>query len=202
MTTDQTAYVEVLARLLCAADGHVYGDDHPTWQQLSAEPGGRVQDDYRKAARWLAARLTVSSVGQAPATSQTALIALGAEAIRAAACPGSDCPHTEEECAEQRIQPAAWERGVLSEVYGRPEWFADAVLAVLPAPVDRAAVARIRGLHQQYRFAGDDTTDYCAHCNQISGGWIPWPCPTIRALDGEQPVVVEQPDTQTPEARP
>jgi hypothetical protein len=84
----------------------------------------------------------VSSVGQAPAPDRTALVALGAEAIRAAACPGSDCPHTEEECAEQRIQPAAWERGVLSEVYGRPEWFADAVLAVLPAPADRTAVLR------------------------------------------------------------
>ncbi|MFC8832323.1 hypothetical protein ACFT8V_03875 [Streptomyces griseoincarnatus] len=49
---------------------------------------------------------------------------------------------------------------------------------------DRAAVARVRALHQQYRFAGDDTQDYCAHCNQISGGWVPWPCPTVRALDG------------------
>lgn len=57
--TDDTAYVEVFARMLCAADAHVYGDDHPTWQQLSAEPGGRVQDDYRKAARWLVPRMTV-----------------------------------------------------------------------------------------------------------------------------------------------
>ncbi|MGA4942157.1 hypothetical protein [Streptomyces cinereoruber] len=46
-------------------------------------------------------------------------------------------------------------------------------------------MARVRALHQQYRFAGDDTTDYCAHCNQISGGWIPWPCPTIAALEGD-----------------
>ena len=62
-----------------------------------------------------------------------------ADAIRAAACPGNDCPLSEADCSEQRIQPAAWERGVLSEVYGRPEWFADAVLAVLPDPTDRAA---------------------------------------------------------------
>lgn len=80
--------------------------------------------------------------GQAPATDRAALVELGADAIREAACPGSNCPHTEEECAEKRIQPAAWERGVLSEVYGRPEWFADAVLTVLPAPTDRAAALR------------------------------------------------------------
>ncbi|MFK3734044.1 hypothetical protein ACI2LJ_27685 [Streptomyces sp. NPDC088090] len=48
----------------------------------------------------------------------------------------------------------------------------------------QAAIARVRALHEQYRFGGDETTDYCAHCNQISGGWVPYPCPTLRALDG------------------
>ncbi|MDX3637803.1 hypothetical protein PV728_48045 [Streptomyces europaeiscabiei] len=81
-------------------------------------------------------------VAAPPTTEQTALRERIADAIRAAACPGSDCPLTEAECSEQRIQPAAWERGVLSEVYGRPEWFADVVLAVLPAPADRAATLR------------------------------------------------------------
>ncbi|MGP3737948.1 hypothetical protein ACTWJ9_33095 (plasmid) [Streptomyces sp. GDS52] len=57
--TDATAYVEVLARLLCAADVHVHGGDHPSWQQLPTR-SGRGQDDYRKAARWLADRLTVT----------------------------------------------------------------------------------------------------------------------------------------------
>ena len=57
---DPTAYVEVLARLLCAADVHVHGDDHPTWQQLVGEPGQSIRDDYRKAAGWLASRLTVT----------------------------------------------------------------------------------------------------------------------------------------------
>jgi hypothetical protein len=56
-----------------------------------------------------------------------------ADAIRAAACPGNDCTLTEADCAEQRIQPAAWERGVLSEVYGRPEQFADVLADLLPA---------------------------------------------------------------------
>lgn len=46
-----------------------------------------------------------------------------------------------------------------------------------------ASVARVRGLHMQYR-AGSDTTDYCAHCNSLSGQWVPWPCPTIQAVDG------------------
>jgi hypothetical protein len=54
---EQTAAVEGWARMLCAADVHVNDGDHPTWQQLSAMPGG--QDEYRKAARWLLPRLTV-----------------------------------------------------------------------------------------------------------------------------------------------
>jgi hypothetical protein len=54
-----------------------------------------------------------------------------------------------------------------------------------PQPA-RGQVARVRALHQQYRFAGDDSTDYCAHCNQISGGWVPWPCPTVQALSGDR----------------
>lgn len=58
---------------------------------------------------------------------------------------------------------------------------------------DQRAVARVRALHRPYRFAGDDSTDYCAHCNQISGGWVPWRCPTIAALDGEQPGPREAP---------
>ncbi|WP_318201091.1 hypothetical protein [Streptomyces sp. SCL15-4] len=69
---------------------------------------------------------------------------------------------------------------------GTRQAIAEHLAAVLPAPDQQTAAARVRALHQQYRFAGDDTTDYCAHCNQISGGWIPWPCPTVQALDGER----------------
>jgi hypothetical protein len=57
MTTDPTPAIEVWARMLCAADVHVYGDEHPTWQQLG-RLSGKLQDDYRKAARWLLPRLT------------------------------------------------------------------------------------------------------------------------------------------------
>lgn len=60
-TTDPTAAIEVWARMLCAADVHVYGEDHPTWQQLVGEPGSRVRDDYRKAAAWLLPRMTVAA---------------------------------------------------------------------------------------------------------------------------------------------
>ena len=70
--TEPTAAIEVWARMLCAADVHVHGDDHPTWRHLVGEPGRRVRDDYRKAAAWLLPRLTVSA-GVAPATDQGAL---------------------------------------------------------------------------------------------------------------------------------
>lgn len=49
----------------------------------------------------------------------------------------------------------------------------------------RGAEVRVRALHQQYRdvyAVGDENS--CAHCNQLSGTVIRWPCPTIAALDG------------------
>jgi hypothetical protein len=68
--TDPTAAIEVWARMLCSADVHVYGADHPTWQQLVGETGSKIRDDYRKAAAWLLPRLTVAATpaGPAPAT--------------------------------------------------------------------------------------------------------------------------------------
>lgn len=51
----------------------------------------------------------------------------------------------------------------------------------------RAAVARVRHLHHVYRPAHVDT-DTCGHCNQLHE-WPavePWPCPTIRALNGDR----------------
>lgn len=62
--TDPAA-VEVWARMLCAADAHVYGGDHPNWQQLGTL-SRKLQDDYRKAARWLLPRLTVGRPDAAP----------------------------------------------------------------------------------------------------------------------------------------
>src|SRR4051812_1287044 len=76
--------------------------------------------------------------GPASATDRVALREIAAQAIRDAACSG-DCGDTEEACVDKRVQAAAWHRGVLTEVLGTPEAFADAVLPVLPAPADRAA---------------------------------------------------------------
>ncbi|MFG2352627.1 hypothetical protein [Streptomyces sp. NPDC048521] len=69
--TDPTAAIEVWARMLCSADVHVYGADHPTWQQT----GSKIRDDYRKAAAWLLPRLTVAAApaGPTPATDRNTL---------------------------------------------------------------------------------------------------------------------------------
>lgn len=76
----------------------------------------------------------------------------------------------------------------------RDAWAAEAATQTLRAEqaeverdAARAALAEVRDLHrhEQDRFAGDDTTaDCCTHCNQISRNWIPYPCPTLLALDG------------------
>jgi hypothetical protein len=47
----------------------------------------------------------------------------------------------------------------------------------------RRAIAEIKALHHEYRGPFDEGR-YCAHCNQISGTWIPYPCPTVQALEG------------------
>lgn len=41
-----------------------------------------------------------------------------------------------------------------------------------------AAIARVRALHQQ-------ESGLCAHCTREDG--VPYPCPTIRAIDGSTP---------------
>lgn len=56
--TDQpndTAAIEIWARMLNAADIHVHGPEHQTWQRLTP----KLQEQYREAARWLIPRLTV-----------------------------------------------------------------------------------------------------------------------------------------------
>lgn len=44
------------------------------------------------------------------------------------------------------------------------------------------AIRQVRRLHERYRFAGDDSTDYCTECNR-GGNWVPYPCPTLQAID-------------------
>lgn len=58
-------------------------------------------------------------------------------------------------------------------------------------PADQA-VWRVRRLHQRYRSPLSET-DCCAHCNQLTGGLVPWPCPTMQALDGTTAAAKEQP---------
>jgi hypothetical protein len=197
--TDPTAAIEVWARMLCAADVHVYGADHPTWQQT----GSKIRDDYRKAAAWLLPRLTVAAApaGPAPATNRELRERI-AEAVRDAACPG-DCGKTEEECAKERIQPFAWHHGKLAVIEGTPEQIADAVLPLVPAPTDQTAAAAVRALHQPMQ-RGPFTI--CAHCSGWDGKWrclgvvTDYPCPTVRALDGEPAREAQQDPTQDGEA--
>jgi hypothetical protein len=70
-----------------------------------------------------------------------------------------------------------------------------------PAPAtDRAGVAAVRALHQPME-RGPFTI--CAHCSGWDGKWrclgvvTDYPCPTLRALDGEQATVLPAPDQQT-----
>lgn len=50
-------------------------------------------------------------------------------------------------------------------------------------------IAQVKRLHWQYRdaWATPESGDSCAHCNGFTdAGRVPWPCPTIRALRGEE----------------
>jgi len=147
------------------------------WPWLRAEAeDDRAEAEFRRSAEDLNSSTASSGSPERPAAARTDLRDLIADALK-----GVRVWRTIDGCG-------GWE-------YAGTEALAAALVAVLPAD-QRAAVARVRALRQQYRFAGDDTTDYCAHCNQISGGWIPWPCPTVQALDGEARRVAgeEQPE--------
>lgn len=68
---------------------------------------------------------------------------------------------------------------------------ADAVLA-LPAVVElrekAAGADRVRKLHRGVVNWSSPECETCStYCDEDCGHIEPWPCPTIRALDGEQP---------------
>jgi hypothetical protein len=96
-------------------------------------------------------------------TDRAALRQRIAEAVREAACPG-DCGKTEEQCAKERIQPFAWHHGRLAVVEGEPEQFADAVLAVLPEPADRAAILNEAATVVEAMNEGCDNRRPCESC--------------------------------------
>ena len=68
------------------------------------------------------------------------------------------------------------------------EWRQAAYQATRERDQARAAIARIRALHQPYpSLASRTDRRTCAHCNGLASYAVPWPCDTIQALDGEQP---------------
>jgi len=129
-----------------------------------------------------------------PQTEQAALRDRIAAAIRAAACPG-ECGKTEEECARERIQPFAWRHGRLAVVEGEPEMFADAALAVLPEPTNRAALEYAQGIARRLaahavgfqdvlddtdrgpwaRTVGADITALCTALDELTAPVLPAP---------------------------
>lgn len=52
------------------------------------------------------------------------------------------------------------------------------ILRVRQATPAETAIARVRALHR-------NEYESCAECTHVFS--VPWPCPTIRALDGEEP---------------
>ncbi|MFJ5151411.1 hypothetical protein ACIQCF_07450 [Streptomyces sp. NPDC088353] len=89
-----------------------------------------------------------------------------------------DEPPADRAALRQRIAAALvrydWNAGLSGRVTPSEHHYgeADAVLAVLPAPVDQAVAARVRALHVP------DETGECQHCHHSYD-----PCPTIRTLD-------------------
>lgn len=106
--------------------------------------------------------LAAYEASRTQAADRAALREIAAQAIRDAACTG-DCGQTEEECRAERIQPFVWRHGVLAVVEGSPEQLAAAVLAaVLPAPVDRAALVRAAASFVRDTYSGEWADDAAA----------------------------------------
>lgn len=61
------------------------------------------------------------------------------------------------------------------------EWVPDAI----------RRIEAVREIHQPIkalntRYQGGKLTQVCTGCGQDNGNWNQWPCPTIRALDGDK----------------
>ena len=54
----------------------------------------------------------------------------------------------------------------------------------------RHAIDRVRALHtcvtHDARFESGATFPICSHCLSGAGGFVDWPCPTIKAMDGAE----------------
>lgn len=108
-----------------------------------------------------------------------------ADAVLAVVQPAIDKAQQRAEAMERAMEDTAADalkhRGCHRSLMGQ----------VQRAETAEALLARVKALHQQYAF-GSDPQVYCAHCNSMTGGWIPWPCPTIAALT--PPVPADQPE--------
>jgi hypothetical protein len=58
------------------------------------------------------------------------------------------------------------------------------VMAALKWSPDAVKVRAVRKLH--CRYVGPDGLDYCAHCNRLTGSWVPYPCETIQVIGGDE----------------
>jgi hypothetical protein len=56
------------------------------------------------------------------------------------------------------------------------------ILQVRKATPAEAAIARVRALHRDW----ENDPGHCAHCTGPDGNLVAFPCPTIRALNGEE----------------
>ncbi|MDX3714393.1 hypothetical protein PV733_36810 [Streptomyces europaeiscabiei] len=126
------------------------------------------------------------------------------------AVPVAAPPTTEQTALRDRIAEAVIPLllDTLPKVIARARGYevADAVLAVLAAPADRAALERVRALHQPIE---GDGGPYCQTCTQEEvqpqpvGWWVPLPCPTMQVVDEElRRLAAEAQPTPRPEADP
>lgn len=83
----------------------------------------------------------------------------------------------------ERDEARAEVERLLALVSAKESWIDGAKVDLDGYDEARAVIARVRELHQQYRPAHRDDTDICTECSQYPVD-VPWPCATIRALDG------------------
>lgn len=176
----QPAPVPDPALVLRAADG-------PTWAALAdiistlppAPPGPYPDSILRaRAAAALLARIKLAAVQPEPRRpGQIGSLFAATEYDLADTVLAELAPELADRRA--RVEQAEELLSIAHDTSNRSE--AERAAAVRRAEQAEAAVRAVRRLHEQYAFGGDPGW-YCAHCNQISGAWIPWPCPTVRAL--------------------
>jgi hypothetical protein len=157
--TDPTAAIEVLARLLCAADVHVYGGVTPTWRELSTSGRRAAQVKYRKAAAWLLPRLTVTATPAAQASTVDRATLLR-EAADAAA-------------EKHRLNPWMTAADVIADVRRMADH-----LGPSSTPGDDLILQDSQPFIPPVHYRRDDGVDCCVHVIPVG----PDSCPACREL--------------------